>query len=153
MGQVRRYIRKGGGVVGTLTNCWSVPMTRCQGSRTARGERESPRVGYRARQVTLTVQVVATFGLDLDMDGLVKAWGGEMVDCRPLTAHPVAMVTKPNQNGTGTASNGKRPHHQKFYPFYPVLPPAVLIYCSYRRAFSYTKEKRKRVGVGGGSMT
>jgi len=73
---------------------------------------------------------------------------GKMVDCRPLTAHPVAMATKPNQNGTGTASNGRQPHHQKFYPFYPVLPPAVLIYSSYCRAFSYTKEKRKRVGGG-----
>jgi len=71
-----------------------------------------------------------------------------MVDCRPLTAHPVAMATKPNQNGTGTASNGRQPHHQKFYPIYPVLPPTVLIYSSYCRAFSYTKEKRKRRGGG-----
>jgi hypothetical protein len=79
---------------------------------------------------------------------------GKRVDCHP-SAHPVAMATKPNQNVTGAASSGRQPG--RIITRSTTLSTRLYLQqCwstpSYCRAFSYTKEKRKRWG-GGGSMT
>jgi hypothetical protein len=54
--------------------------------------------------------------------------------------------TKPKRV-TGAASNGTQPGRiitRSSTPFYPALPPALLIYSNYERAFSYTKEKKRK---------
>lgn len=64
---------------------------------------------------------------------------------------PVTMATKPNQNVTGAASNGRQSGRiiTRSTTLSTLLySPRALVYSSYCEAFCYTKEKNRKVELG-----